>query len=148
MKTGYRISRIAVGVLTLLVMMLLFINEDSSWIKLACMYAAAAYLVSIPATFLVKKIIAFGDKIESLPHRILYYSVITGGSALLDLALFIVVLVPLVENSGGTFGEALNRLFLAIGIVVAIMVPAVQTILVLIIRRLLHASENSQDTAS
>ena len=149
MKKYYAVSRIVICVLTIVITNIAFINEDIS-MKLAAtvVFTIAALISCFVATPISRWALGIGDKISNRGLRAVYYI------ALLPLILLIVYLLCMlimfisdhIEHSnemGAALGHAILTVFLCVAVFVALIVPYVQTLIVLLLRGVLKDKQET-----
>ena len=62
---AYKLSRYIVPIISFIVLCIMFINEDSSWVTAALILSAIVFGLSFPSTWMSKKIYKFGSELES-----------------------------------------------------------------------------------
>ena len=134
MKKICLIAGAVLAVITFIICVIAFREFDSSGWILSAQYALAVLVVSILSARLCRFLIANGDKIEKKLNRALYYLALPTVSALIALVLF--ALSESFTGSAHTLGEGLMRLFLILGVMIAVMVPSLQTLIALLLRRI------------
>lgn len=143
MKKSYLISRIILTVMTLIIFNIIFINEDVSWRILPFIFAAIVFGLSFPGAVLSRKILNIGNKIESKTLKILFYVFALPFICLLTFGGTCLIMYLIYENipilygivGGGTLGQGLMFLFSVAVVFISIMLPYVQTLIVLILNR-------------
>lgn len=141
MEQEYRLSRRIIAILTVIISFIVFINEDIS-VKLVgiCLFTGIALFISYLGTKVSQRMIQIGDKISGIVLRFLYYVL------LLVLILAIVAgfwfLVNLFYDSSshsGNFatalGEAILLVFIGASFFVFLLIPYLQTLIVLFLRK-------------
>lgn len=137
----YKISRLILAIMTFIIFNIMFINEDISWKFLPIVFALIAFGVSFPSSILSKKLVNIGDKIENRLLRILYYIIILPiiifafFLAIYAFVIFIYVTIPKPSEFSAALGQAFFALFVATVGAICIIVPYIQTLIVLILRR-------------
>ena len=115
----------------------MFINEDNSWLVASFILALIAFGLSFPSTSVSRKFIQFANKIDSEVLRVLYYvflPIILLIIAFL-VAAFVVTFKTYLFSGILDLGLALLFLFLGLTIIMAIILPYIQTIIVLILHK-------------
>ncbi len=142
----YRISRAILVILALVITLVITRHEDVSVvIFFTVIFTASVFLLSFPAAFISRKMIAFGDGIKNMALRILYYIAIPVVS--LALAFGIYGLMQLYDDSlhasgwsPSTLSEGLGYAvtFVTVGAIlsIAVFLPYIQTLIVLILRKI------------
>lgn len=137
MKKEYKISRYIILVLTFVIFNIMFINEDKSWLILPFVFALITFGFSFPSTIFSKKIIKLGDNIKNKALKILFYMFLP--IVLLLLSVEVATIIALIFQNflpNKSLGQGLLVLFLLSIIMIAIILPYIQTIIVLITRRI------------
>ena len=143
-KNIYKKSRIILAILIFVIFSLMFIYEDSSWMILTIFFSIFGYFVSIPCTIITKKIISIGNKIKSKVFRFLYYAVVL---PTIIIGLFLIIynyIMNVYDNStkpipveiDDALREALYPLFLITISTICIIIPYVQSLIVLILKKI------------
>lgn len=144
MKRIYVISGFILSLLTYAILMYIFQNEDKSFRVVAALFAATTLILSIPSSFISWKIIKYGDGIDELLFKVIYYMIIP----LISFGIWVMVVIfifAITANGSGSndFQSALSHaimvLFLYIASIIAIALPYVQSMLVLMLRRLMKS---------
>lgn len=143
MKKEYRLSRIILAVLTLITVLIVFQNEHYT-VKLVAgfFFCFAALLASFPGTLMSRKMIQTGDRIPNILLRILYYiGLLVGSVAIAALVggggITILGNRPLSNELGIAAGQAMLIVLLGFSLFVFLIVPYLQTIIVLLLRKIL-----------
>lgn len=141
MKKSYGLSRIILAVITVIIFNIMFINEDESWRIIPFIFAVIVLGLSFPSSVISRKLINIGNKIESKLLKILYYVIALPiivffiFNVILLIWLFIFASVPTQNEMGAALGQGIMFLFLLIVVFIGIILPYVQTIIVLILNR-------------
>lgn len=144
MEKIYKISRIILAIIAFIVFNIMFINEDVSWKILTIVFALIAFGISFPSSIVSKKIMNSGDKIKNKLAKILFYLValpiIIFGFFLL-IYIFVTSIVDTIPTTTGEFsaelGQGLLALFFVVIGTIGIVVPYIQTLIILILKQLL-----------
>lgn len=139
MKKEYGISSFVILVLTYIVFCIMFINENESWATVPVMFALAAFLLSFPSSIVSRKIIKVGDNIKETILKILFYVVLP--IALVGISIGVANLLGLAFQyflPESDLGQAIIMLFWIMGVVMAIVLPYIQSIIVLILRKIIR----------
>lgn len=144
MKKIYVISGFILSLLTYAILMYIFQNEDKSFRVVAALFAATTLVLSIPSSFISWKIIKYGDSIDELLFKVIYYMTIPlisfGVWILLVLFIFATTANGNVSNDfQSSLSHAIMALFLYIASIIAVALPYVQSLLVLVLRRLMKS---------
>lgn len=142
MEKEYKLSRIIIAILTMMISFIMCINEDIS-VKIVAMglFTSAAFLASFLGTGVSRKMIQVGDKITSLLLRILYYIALL--IALLAVAYILMLIfdsiteiVPYSNELGIAAGQAMLTVLIGASFLVFVIIPYFQTLIVLVLRKL------------
>lgn len=137
----YKISRIVLAVIAFVVFNIMFINEDISWKILPPIFAIIVFGVSFPSSIISKKIINFGNNIKNDMMKILFYIIILPVIifilflAIYTFVIFIFENIPTPNEFGAALGQALFALFIVAVGTICVIVPYVQTLIVLILKK-------------
>lgn len=75
-EKAYKISRYVLPVISFIVLCIMFINEDSSWITVALILSVIVFGLSFPSTWMSKKIYNMGNKFNNKIFKVSYYLLI------------------------------------------------------------------------
>lgn len=142
MEGYYNKSRIIMLILAVVVSLIMFINEDISFKLYGTFFIAIVTLVvSYLVTPISKKMIERGDKLEKKLWRILYYVLVL---PILLVMLFLVAFVVITflfnnklqntQDFGALLGVGIIMIFLFIASGIVLMVPYIQSLIVLFLR--------------
>ena len=139
MEKSYKISRIILVVMAFIIFNIMFINEDVSWKILPPIFAIIVFGVSYPSSVISRLLINIGNKLESKLLKILYYVIalpILVFMLILGIyTIFIINTIPTPNEFGAALGQALLGLFcIAVG-TICVIVPYIQTLIVLVLKR-------------
>lgn len=140
MEKIYNISRIILTVITVIVFKIMFINEHESWRIIPYILAAIVFGLSFPSSVISKKLISIENKIENKILKALYYIfVLPFISAVIFAGIYLIIVriydkAPSSNEMGDALGLALAFLFFVTVAFVGIILPYVQTIIVLILK--------------
>lgn len=141
-KKIYMISRVILVVITFIIFKIMFIHEDSSWVIVAFIFSLIVFIVSFPSTLISKVFIKIGNRLDKRILKILYYAIILPA---LTIFLFFgcCCIISLIYDSSSipddfavALGQALLFLFLVATVAICIIIPYIQTLLVLLLKRL------------
>lgn len=138
MKKEYRLSRVILVVLTLITVLIVFQNEYYiAKRNVGNFFCFSVLLASFPGTLVSRKMIQTGDRIPNILLRILYFIGLLVGS------LVIVVLVGVcfaifLGTMDFTIGQITWIVYFGFAVLVFLIVPYLQTILVLLLRKILQ----------
>ena len=139
MEKSYRISRIILAVITLIIFSIIIINEDKSWRVIPFIFAAIVFGLSFPSSVISRKLINIGNKIENKILKVLYYVIflpIISFIIFVGIALvmyFVDKSIPTPNELSSALSQALMFLFLVAVAFICIILPYIQTLIVLII---------------
>lgn len=143
MAKSYNISRVILAVMTFLIFRFMFIHEDESWNTVSFIFGIIVFFISFPSTLISRLIIKLGDKLGYKPLKFLYYFIalpITVFILFLGIyyaIFFIADSIPTPNEFGAALSQALWTLFfMAVG-TICVVVPYIQTLIVLILKRFL-----------
>lgn len=142
MKKEYRISRIIIVMLVMVVTFFAFINED---ISLRIFATALFMTTALLAVFLGSRVsllmIKMGDRIRNKIVTVIYYICLP--IILICLVLLVWAVMEIVVSGlpdTGNFGSTVGQVYLCVMVAIAecifIIIPYVQTIIVLILRKI------------
>lgn len=147
MEREYKLSRIIIAILMMMVSFIMLINEDIS-VKIFGMsfFTSVAFLASFLGTRVSRKMIQVGDKIENIPFRILYYIVLliallAAGYAICSIILLIFEAMPHSNELGIAAGEAMFAVLIGFSFLVFVIIPYFQTLIVLGLRKIIIKKE-------
>lgn len=137
----YKISGIFITILVMAATFIIFHNEDISVRLFAtALFTVAALITSILGTRLSIRIIKMGDRIKNKLVKVLYY--IGLPIALICLTGLVWVVMAVVngklantDNIGTSFGQSYMLAIVAIAVCIFAIVPYIQTIIVLGLRK-------------
>lgn len=145
MEKEYKLSRIIIAILTMMISFIMCINEDIS-VKFVAMglFTSAAFLASFLGAGVSRKMIQVGDKITGLLRRILYYIALL--IALLAVAYILLLIfesvteiIPYSNELGIAAGQAMLTVLIGASFLVFVIIPYFQTLIVLVLRK--HVSK-------
>lgn len=141
MEKSYKMSRVILSVIAFIIFNIMFINEDVSWKIFPLIFAVIVFGISFPSSVISRKLINIGNKLESKLLKILYYAIALPTISFLlfygiyAIMLFIAESIPTPNEMGAALSKALFLLFcITIG-AICIIVPYIQTLIVLILNR-------------
>ncbi len=150
MKKNYMISRVILTLLTFIIFRIMIINEDSSWLILSFVFSLIVFIVSFPSTFISKIFVKIGDRLDKRILKILYYVIILPAliiflfSGICCIISFFYERYPTSNDFEAILGQGLVFLFLAILFFICIIIPYIQTLLVLFLRRFVKDKEKNK----
>ena len=147
MKKELKISRIVIAIITLIVSNIMFINEDFSWKIITPIFAFIAYIACFPGAIACKFLLKIGDNISNIFLKILYYVIIPIILLLFCLLIYWIGFLifdafPTPNELGPALGQALMFLFIIIVICMFIVIPYIQALIILVLRKIIESDEN------
>ena len=140
-KKIYMISRVVLTLLTFIIFNIMIINEDSSWLILPFIFSLVVFFVSFPSAFISKVLIKIGDRFDKRILKTLYYVIILPALIIFLFSLICCIIgflyerYPSPDGFASILGQGLVFLFLVVVCFVCIIIPYIQTLLVLFLRR-------------
>lgn len=144
------ISKVILVVITFIIFNIMIINEDSSWLILPFFFSLVVFLVSFPSTFISKVFIKIGDRLDKRILKILYYIIILPAlmiflfSGICCIIGFLYERYPSSDDFASVLGQGLLFLFLSVASLVCIIIPYIQTLLILFLRRFIKEKEKNK----
>ncbi len=136
----YSISRFLITLLAFIIFLIMIQSEDTSWLFIPFLFAGITYGLTYPSTYISKKIIEYGDKKKNLSSKILYYLGLPIVMFIVFLAAYYIIITFAsglhAETLAEGLGIALICLFIIAVTTIVIVLPYVQTIIVIILRRI------------
>lgn len=147
MKKELKISRIVIATITLIVFNIMFINEDFSWKIITPIFAFIAYIACFPGAVVCKFLLKIGDNISNIFLKILYYVIIPIILLLFCLLIYwigflIFDVFPTPNELGPALGQAVMFSFIIIVICMFIVIPYIQALIILVLRKIIESDEN------
>lgn len=144
-EKAYKLSRYVMSIISFIILCIMFINEDSSWITVALILSIIVLGLSFPSTWMSKKIYKFGNELESTFARVSYYLLFL---PILEFILFYLSYVLILflgdkfiitENNdlATALSQAFTVLFFVFVATVCIILPHIQTMVVIVIKHFL-----------
>ena len=131
-KKEFQISRIVLSIIVFIVMNIAIINEDKSWLVIPAIFAVISYVFCFISTGISRKIIEIGNKIPNILLKVSYYVLLPIIILIICIGLlWIMELLP----SSVSLGNALLLLFVIVVLCVCVILPYVQSLVVLFIRK-------------
>lgn len=147
MEKEYKLSRIIIAILMMMISFIMLINEDIS-VKIfgVSLFTSVAFLASFLGTGVSRKVIQIGDKLPGLLFRILYYialSIVLVAVAYILLLSFnsITDVIPYSNEPGIAAGQAMLTVLIGSSFLVFAIIPYFQTLIVLGLRKLITKIE-------
>ena len=143
MKKSYKLSHIILAILAFLIFNIMFINEDISWKFLSFIFSLITFIMSFPSSIISKKIINLGNNIKNNMIKTLFYIIV------LPIIIFILSILiylfnilifdifPTSNDFATELGQGLLILFLITVEIICIIVPYIQTLIVLILKQMI-----------
>ena len=144
------ISKVILVVITFIIFNIMIINEDSSWLILPFFFSLVVFLVSFPSTFISKVFIKIGDRLDKRILKILYYIIILPAlmiflfSGICCIIGFLYERYPSSDDFASVLGQGLLFLFLSVASLVCIIIPYIQTLLIVFLRRFIKEKEKNK----
>ncbi len=155
MEREYQWARRIIMILTAIVFMVLlcgsFGNGFFELLPLAGVFVGAAWLVCFFGTGVSRKMIQIGDKISNKFLRVLYYIMLLPLVLVIWLAIWAVIEYIVDANDrphqemGEALSDALMALFWGAVFMVFVLVPYVQSLLVLLLRKTLKKKSEEEE---
>ena len=142
-KKIYMISKVALVIITFVIFSIMIINEDSSWNIVPIIFSLIAFGFSFPSTIFAKKIITIGDKIRNVFFKIVFYIVLPIALLVICLAFYMGInyiydtFITTPNELGAALGQALLLLFIVAVVSIAIIMPYIQAIIIIILKRII-----------
>lgn len=140
-EKAYKISKIVIPVLSFLILSIMGINEESDWIIISIILSTIIFGFCFPSTWMSKKIIKTGNKINNKFLRICYYIIFL---PIIDFILFYLLYAAIIfggykiftrtTDMGKALGQAFTILFFGFIVFVCIFIPYIQSIIVIILK--------------
>lgn len=144
-EKAYKISRFVLPIISFAILCIMFLNEDSSWLIVAFILSFIIFMLSFPSTWMSKKIYNLGNKFNNKILRICYYLIIL---PIIEFILFFLTYIILLflgdkfiishtTDMGEALGQGFTILFFVFVATVCIILPHIQALLVIFIKRFL-----------
>ncbi len=143
MKKSYKLSHIILAILAFLIFNIMFINEDISWKFISFIFSLITFIMSFPSSIISKKIINLGNNIKNNMIKTLFYIIVLPIiifilSILIYLFNMLVLdIIPTSNDFATELGQGLLILFLITVEIICIIVPYIQTLIVLILKQMI-----------
>ena len=155
MKREFQWARRIIVILTALVFIVMlcdiFGNSLFELLPVVGIFAGAAWLFCFLGTGISRKMIQIGDKISNKFLRVLYYIMLLPLVLVVWLAIWAII-ESIVETDGGFYAvpsdpieDALIQLFWGAVFVVFLLVPYVQSLLVLLLRKVMKKKGEEEE---
>lgn len=149
-EKAYKISRCVLPIISFVILCIMFINEDSSWVTVALILSAIVFGLSFPSTWISKKIYKFGSELESTFAKVSYYLlflpilefILFYLSYLLILFLGDKFIITKNNDLATALSQAFTVLFFVFVATVCIILPHIQAMVVIVIKRFLKEKNN------
>lgn len=149
-EKAYKISRYVLPVISFIVLCIMFINEDSSWITVALILSVIVFGLSFPSTWMSKKIYNMGNKFNNKIFKVSYYLLILPIIEFIlfylsySLILFLgkLFVISSTSDMGEALGQAFTILFFGFIATVCIILPHIQAMVVIVIKWFLKEKNN------
>lgn len=143
MEKSYKISRVILAIIAFIIFEILFILifEDITW-QIPLVFAIIVFVLSFPSTQISKLIINIGNKLKSNLLKILFYVFLLPIQFFLFLIIYgfiVTVFEGISTPPNADMGTALSIAFFALFLVavgtICVILPYIQTLIVLILKR-------------
>lgn len=142
---AYKLSKYVLPIISFIILCIMFVNEDSSWIIAALILSIIVFGLSFPSTWMSKKIYKFGNELDSTFAKVSYYLLLLPivEFILFYLSYFIILFLCdkfiLTENNdlATALSQAFTVLFFVFVATVCIILPHIQAMVVIMIKRFL-----------
>lgn len=149
-EKAYKISRCVLPIISFVILCIMFINEDSSWVTVALILSVIVFGLSFPSTWMSKKIYKFGSELESTFAKVSYYLlflpilefILFYLSYLLILFLGDKFIITKNNDLATALSQAFTVLFFVFVATVCIILPHIQAMVVIVIKRFLKEKNN------
>ena len=143
MGREYSLSRVLIASIAVIASFIVLINEDISFkIVGIVLFTLVAVLASFVGSGVSRKMIAFGDRISAAFLRVLYYFALL--LIILLMAFLFWTLISSFSEVGAhsselsvELGRAVLTVFLGSAIFILLLVPYIQSLIVLILRKVI-----------
>lgn len=143
-EKAYKLSRYVLPVISFIVLCIMFINEEESWI-VASILTLVVFGLSFPSTWMSKKIYKFGNKFDSTFAKVSYYLLLLpiAEFSLFYLSYFFILFLGYkfiifeTNDIATALSQAFTILFFVFVATVCIILPHIQAMVVIIIKRFL-----------
>ena len=143
-EKAYKLSRYVLPIISFIVLCIMFINEEESWI-IEFFLTLVVFGLSFPSTWMSKKIYNFGDKFDSTFAKASYYLLFLPIFEFIlfylsyVLILFLGYKFIITENNdiATALGQAFTVLFFVFVATICIILPHIQAMVVIVIKRFL-----------
>lgn len=140
MEKSYKMSRVILAIIAFIIFKILLINEDISWKIIPLVFAIIVFVLSFPSSLISKLIINIGNKLKSKLLKILFYVFLLPIQFLLFLMMYGImfsffdsILTP--NDMRAALNIAFFGLFLVTVGTICLILPYIQTLIVLILKR-------------
>lgn len=143
MEKKYIISRVVLCTLTFLISFIVLMNEDMRTRTLAAIiFTGVSLLAGFIATPVSKRIIAYGSNISQKGRRIFFYAVLFPIAIVLVCVLWTLIFFLMdhsadSQNFAGALGQAVLEVLVLVSAAFLILVPYIQTLIVLLLGKLM-----------
>lgn len=141
MEKSYKISRVILAIVTFIIFNIMIINEDVSWKIIPFVFGAIVFGLSFPSSVISKKLLNIGNNLESKFLRIFYYIIALPIISFLIFGVVCLIMYFIYENIptpnefGAALGQALIFLFFVATVFICVILPYIQTVIVLVLNR-------------
>ena len=149
-EKAYKISGCVLPIISFVILCIMFINEDSSWVTVALILSVIVFGLSFPSTWMSKKIYKFGSELKSTFAKVSYYLLFL---PILEFILFYLSYVLILflgdkfiitknNDLATALSQAFTVLFFVFVATVCIILPHIQAMVVIVIKRFLKEKNN------
>ena len=144
----YWISRAVLCVLSVIAVVIIFINEDSSWWIVRVALVGVVFGLSFISEILSRQLIKLGDRKDKISWKLFCYLLLP--IAIIGTLLAVLWLVAWIEGEstlnaditydsmGDAMSYALTYLFIMVSAFIGIILPYLQTLIVLPLRKIMN----------
>ncbi len=147
-KKVYKVSRIILAAIAFIVFNIMFINADTSWKIIPPFFALITFAISFPSSIISKKLIFFTNKMDNKVVKALFYIIAMPAIifafflVLYFIIIFVFNMLPTPNELGPALSQALLALFIITVGTICLIVPYIQTIIVLILKKFMEKGNN------
>lgn len=138
----YKISRIIIPVLIFIIFSLMLINEDSSAMIVSFVLTIVSFILTFPGEKISKKLIKIGNKFNTNIKKKLYYLLLLPLTIIFISIMFGIITFSIISlfpsestDLYADLGNFLLSLFITIVGVLTVLVPYLQTMMVITFRK-------------
>ena len=141
METSYKISRVILAIITFILFNIIIINENFSWKFIPFVFGAIVFGLSFPSSIISQKLIHIGNNLKNNLLRIFYYIIILPIISFFIFGAAYLIMhsiygnTPISNEIGTALSQAIMFLFFIVLLLICLILPYIQTIIVLVINR-------------